>query len=122
MTTESRRPRDSWADRHPAAAVTAGLFTLVFTAMMLSTHPIAAVAMIGIAGIVGFAVLVDRERQRRGDCAARAERDYQRNAELIVSYDHGRELATVKPSRPRQPAPWHLISLLPTQPLHTTRN
>jgi hypothetical protein len=96
------------------------LFTLVFTAEILSTHPIAATVMIAIAGVVGFAVLVDRERQRREACAARAERDYRRNAELIVNYDRGRQLATVKPSQP--PAPWHAVSLLPTEPLRAGRN
>lgn len=121
----SRCPRtgfSGWADRHPAAAVTAGLFILVFTAAILSTHPIAATVMIAIAGVVGFAVLVDRERQRREACAARAERDYRRNAELIVSYDRGRQLAAVKPAQPRESAPWHVVSLLPTQPLRAGRN
>lgn len=36
-------------NRHPAAAFTAGLFTLTLMAMMLSVDPIAAVTMIGLA-------------------------------------------------------------------------
>lgn len=118
MRTEFGR----WADRHPAGVVVAGLFTLVFMSMMLSTHPIAAVVMIVLLAMAGLAVWTDRERQRRADCAARAERDYRRNTELVVSYDRGRQLATVNPLPPRQPAPWHLISLLPTEPIRAGRN
>lgn len=112
----------SWPDRHPTAATSAGLFTLTLLSMMLSVHPVAGTAVVVLLGLAGFAVLVDRERQRRADCAARAERDYRRNAELVVSFDHGRQLATVKPARPRRPAPWHVVSLLPTEPLRAGRN
>lgn len=60
------RARSSWPDRHPAAAaVTAGLFTITLMSMALSVHPVAGLAIIGFSGGAGFAVLVDRERQRR---------------------------------------------------------
>jgi hypothetical protein len=100
----------TWADRHPAAAVTAGLFTLVFTAMMLSTHPVAAAVLIGLA-VVGVVVYRrDRERHRREAVAARAD------------YEHAGLMARPLPSLPRlvkpsRPAAWHLVSLLPTTPM-----
>lgn len=114
--------RNSWPDRHPAAATTAGLFTLTLLCMMLSVHPIAGTAVVVLLGLAGFALLVDRERQRREACAARAEREYRHAAELVVSYDRGRQLAAVKAVPPRQPAPWHVVSLLPTAPLRVGRN
>jgi hypothetical protein len=102
----------TWADRHPAAAVTAGLFTLVFMAMMLSVHPVASAVMVALAGIGGLAYLVDRERDRRAAVAARAEHDYR--AVLAAP------VPAVRPLPHRQVAhslPWQIVSLLRTQPL-----
>jgi hypothetical protein len=70
---EAHTSRGGWADRHPAAAVTAGLFTLTLTAMMLSEHPVAALAMLAAAGAAWFVWLLDRERDRRAAVAARAD-------------------------------------------------
>lgn len=42
---EWRCGHGSWLDRHPAAAVTAGLFTLVWMSRMLSVYPAAALTM-----------------------------------------------------------------------------
>jgi hypothetical protein len=47
---------------------------------MLSEHPVAAVAMIGVAGVGAGVWLIDRERDRHAEPAARAERE---NAELL---------------------------------------
>lgn len=68
--------KGSWPDRHPAAAVIAGLTALIFMGMMLSLHPVAAAVMLGVGAAVGIARLVDRERDRRAALAARADRDY----------------------------------------------
>lgn len=91
-------------------------------AMMLSEHPIAAAVMLTLAGVAGFAVLVDRERARREACAARAEHAYHTDLSptlepVLVHYDRGTRSATVQPHTPRNPAAWHLIGQLPTQPL-----
>lgn len=77
---ESRCSCADWADRHPAAAVTAGLFTLTLMAIMLSVHPIAALTMIGLAAVVAGVHMVSGERRRREALAARA--DYEHGALL----------------------------------------
>jgi hypothetical protein len=70
---ESRCSHGSWADRHPAATVTAGLFTLTLMAMMLSQHPVAALTMIALAIAAGAVHQILRERRRREALAARAD-------------------------------------------------
>jgi hypothetical protein len=60
-------------DRHPAAAVTAGLFTLVWMSMMLSVYPIAALTMIGLAGVSVAAYRTARNRQHREALVTRAD-------------------------------------------------
>jgi hypothetical protein len=97
-----------WPDRHPAAAVTAGLFTLTLTAMMLSVHPVAAAVMVALAGTGGLAYLVDRERGRRAALAARAEHDYR--------------AVLAAPVPPARPTPWRVLASLPTTPLGLGRN
>ncbi len=72
----------SWADRHPVAAVTAGLFTLVWMSMMVSIYPGTAAVIItsvAVGGVVYFAV---RERRRREALAARA--DYEHRALMAL--------------------------------------
>jgi hypothetical protein len=82
---ESRCSRGGWVDRHPAAAVTAGLFALVWMSMMLSIHPVACVTLI-VTGAVGGAVyFAVRERRRREALATRA--DYE-HAQLAASLSH----------------------------------
>ena len=70
-----------WHDRHPAAAVAAGLCALVWMSMMLSVHPVAATAVLSTV-VVGAAVyFAHRERRRREALAARA--DYE-NARIVA--------------------------------------
>lgn len=110
-TCGHRHSTRSWADRHPAAAVIAGLFTLSWVATMFSDHPIAATAMTAVAGIAGAAYLTDRERDRRAALAARAEHDYR---QLLAA-----PLPALQPP-PQPPAhtlPWQLASRLETEPL-----
>ncbi len=90
--------RRSWADRHPAAAVTAGLVTLVFMGMMLSVHPVAAGVMLGLAG-VGFGVrALERARERRDALAARANYE---NRELMAASLKWPSVQRVAAQRPR---------------------
>jgi hypothetical protein len=105
-----RRGR-TWADRHPAAAVTAGLFTFVFMAMMLSVHPLASAVLVALAGVGGLAYLIDRERGRRAAVAARAEHDYR--AVLAAPVPAVRPL----PQRRAHTLPWQIVRLLDTEPL-----
>ncbi|MCV7088878.1 hypothetical protein [Mycobacterium interjectum] len=65
--------RDAWWDRHPVAAVSAGLYTLTFMAMMLSVYPVAAAVMIVVAAAAGVLYGAARERRRRAAIAARAD-------------------------------------------------
>jgi hypothetical protein len=98
--------RRSWADRHPAAAVTAGLvtlvfmgmMTLVFMGMMLSVHPVAAGVMLGLAG-VGFGVrALERAQERRDALAARANYE---NRELMAASLKWPSVQRVAAQRPR---------------------
>lgn len=100
-----------WADKHPAAAVTAGLFTFVFMSAMLSVHPVAALAVIVLAGVGGVAYLVNRERDRRAALALRA--DYENRALLAASVPPVRPL----PQRQTHSLPWRLVHLLRTEPM-----
>jgi hypothetical protein len=76
---ETSCPHGGWPDRHPAAAVTAGLFGLTLMCMMLSVHPVAALTMLTVAGLAGAAYRIDREHLRRQALAARA--DYENHAD-----------------------------------------
>jgi hypothetical protein len=108
----------SWPDRHPAAATTAGLFTLTLLAMMLSVHPVAAAALVAIAALAVGAWMLDRERDRRAATAARAD---------AATRDLMRAMSTPKPIRlaPTQPPPrgaiaqQHVMNRYPTTPLKT---
>lgn len=104
-----------WADRHPAAAVTAGLFTLTLMSMMLSVHPIAALTLIGL-GVVAWGVRVTSlNRRRREALAARADYEYRALAAAPVPavrpLPHGQAYSL----------PWQAVSLLSTQPLRRPR-
>lgn len=122
MTSHSHCPhcgRDdrplTWPDRHPAAAVTAGLFTLVFMAMMLSEHPVAAAVMLILAGAAALVWLVDRERDRRAAIAARAEQEYR--------LQMAQPMPAVQPLAERRAhtLPWQLATRLGTEPLQVGR-
>jgi len=63
-------------DRHPAAAVTAGLFTLVWMSMMLSVYPLAAAVLLALGASCWSLRTVGRERERRAALAARADYDH----------------------------------------------
>ena len=98
-------------DRHPAGAVTAGLFTLVFMGMMLSVHPVAALALIAVAGAMWALRAVGRERERRAALAARADYDYR--ALLAAPLPAVRPL----PQRATPSLPWRAVRLLRTEPM-----
>lgn len=112
---ESRCTSGSWPDRHPAAAVTAGLFTLTLLCMMLSVHPIAALTVIALAGVGGAVYTLSREHRRRAALAARADWE---NRRLVA--------APVPPMRPlpqraTHSLPWQIVHLLRTQPMRAHR-
>lgn len=75
---ESRCSHGNWADRHPAAAATAGMFTLVWMSMMLSVYPLAALTLIALSAVGGAVYKTARERRRREALVARA--DYEHHA------------------------------------------
>lgn len=113
---ETRCARAGWPDRHPAAAVTAGLFTLTLMCMMLSVHPVAALAVIGLAGIGGVAYAVNREHGRRQALAARA--DYEHNRLVAAPVPPVQPL----PQRQTHSLPWQMVHLLRTEPLRVGSN
>lgn len=106
---------DTWAERHPAAAVTAGLFTLVWTSMMLSVYAIAALTMIALACVGGVGYWTIRERRRREALVARAE--WEHRAVMAAP------VPAVKPLSQRQALslPWQMASMLRTEPLRSGR-
>ncbi|MGH3541092.1 MAG: hypothetical protein ACRDTO_01740 [Mycobacterium sp.] len=117
---EARRSHGSWPDRHPAAAVTAALFTLTLMSMMLSTHPLAAMTVIALAAAGGAAYTINREHNRRRALAARADYEHALMARPLPSPPAMAPLP--KPAvRPPNPAPWHPAALLPTNPLRAGR-
>jgi hypothetical protein len=73
---ETHCVQGGWADRHAAAAVTAGLYTLTLMAIMFSIHPIAALAMIAVTAVTATVCLAVGERRRRDALAARADYEY----------------------------------------------
>lgn len=73
---ESRCSRGGWVDRHPAAAVTAGLFALVWMSMMLSVHPVAALTIIALVASATGVYFSTRGRRRREALAARADYEH----------------------------------------------
>lgn len=106
----------SWPDKHPAAAVTAGLTTLVFMGMMLSVHPVAAAVIIGIAAAIAAARGVAAARRRREALAARA--DYENRKLMEASIKWPQQLAanpmTIAARSPLPADHWS-----PTEPMRT---
>lgn len=97
---ENRCSHGSWADRHPAAAVTAGLFTLAWMSMMLSVYPGAALAIIAIAAATWGVRATGRERRRREALAARADWEHRQVMAAALKWP-----AQLPPAPPKPPAP-----------------
>lgn len=112
---ETRYSHGGWADRHPAAAVTAGLFTLTLMSMMLSVHPIAGLTLIALGGVGGVGYLYIR-RQRR-DEALSARADYENRALMNAPLPPVRPL----PQRQTHSLPWRMVRLLRTEPMRAVR-
>lgn len=93
-----------------------GLFTLVFMSMMLTVYPLAAVAVIVLAGVGGLVYRADREHRRRAALAARA--DYEHRALTAAPVPPVRPL----PVRQTHTLPWQLVHRLRTEPLLVGRN
>lgn len=154
---ESRSVGRSWPDRHPTAATTATLFTLVWMSLMLATYPVAAGVLIAVAAVGGLVYGLSRRQARRDALAARA--DWERTAlqrELAARpcahgywYGHCPICSTRAPHgdgvrqtypisdssrrsrcsehrevagrRAPNPPAWHLLQLVPTEPLPLRR-
>jgi hypothetical protein len=107
---ESNYSRRTWPDKHPAAAVTAGLVTLVFMGMMLSVHPVAAVMLLAVAAVVGAVVVAGRAQDRRDAMAARADYENRKWMESSIKWP---ALSPEAPRPSRRPADhWS-----PTEPM-----
>lgn len=100
---ESRCSHGTWPDRHPVAAVTLSVFALA----AVCAHP----WLIGCIVTGALAYVAHREHRRRQALAARA--DYEHRALMTQSPSAPR----LQPVRPRNPAPWHIVTLLPTEPI-----
>ncbi len=100
---ESPCSAGSWPDRHPVAAVTLSVFALA----AVCAYP----WLLGCLVVGALAYVAHREHRRRAALAARA--DYEHRALMAQSpWAPG-----LHPVRPRRPAPWHVVSLLPTDPI-----
>jgi uncharacterized membrane protein len=111
----------SWADRHPAAAATAGLFSLTLMCMMFSEHPVAALTVTAVCALGAGVWLLDRERDRRAATAARADAA---NRELLRLMNAPKAIRLNPAPNPRGPAlggvaSRHVMNRFPTTPLDT---
>ncbi|ANR92723.1 hypothetical protein O972_25300 [Mycobacterium avium subsp. avium 10-9275] len=92
--------RDTWRDRHPAAAVCAGVFVglpaLYTVAGVILAYPWFFVPVL----VVVCALLVNRAQRRRAAIAARADWEYRQQMLGAVFADH-RALAMQPPPRRR---------------------
>lgn len=82
-------------------------------AMMLSVHPVAALAVIAVTAVGVAAWLLDRERDRR---AAVAERADAANRELMRLMNAPRPIRLVPSTEPH---PRHVMNRWPTTPMAT---
>lgn len=113
--------RRRWWDEHPFLATVFALlagYTLIGVMLVFPWFTIP-VTMIVCAG------LLERSRRRRAAIVARAEWAYRE--EMVTAMNHGgpppggfyarqaRAEAAPTLARPRQPAPWHLVTQLPTE-------
>lgn len=117
--------RPGWADRHPAAATTAGLFSLTLMCMMFSVHPVAALTVTALAGVGGAVWLVDRERDRRAATAERADAANRELLRLTAQPTFGNPLhprgvtPTCRAPKGSGIADRHVMNSYPTTPLGT---
>ncbi|MCA2248813.1 hypothetical protein JF729_13585 [Mycobacterium intracellulare] len=94
--------RDSWRDRHPAAAVCAGVFVglpALYTLVgVILAYPWFFVPVLVVA--CGF--VVDRRMRRRAAIAARA--DYEYRQQMLAAVLTGQRLPSIQPPSRRRPA------------------
>lgn len=115
---ESRCSHGTWGDRHPVVVAVIG----VAAVLVVATSP----WLLLFVALGAVAHVVDREYRRRRALAARCDWEYHQSMTtppsrpptvVRVEYDRGTRSAVVRPSRPRNPAAWHLITQLPTEPI-----
>lgn len=107
----------SWWDRHPILAGFFGLPAFVFLIAAMATHwwltiPVA---------MIGCTVYLARASRKRAALAARADADYrqmmlaaQRRQAATDELIHNTPLEDPPLVPPRNPAPWHVVTQLPT--------
>lgn len=121
--------RERWWDRHPAAAVCTGVFvglpTLYTLAGIILAYPWFFVPVL----VIVCAFVIDRRMRRRAAISARAEWEYREEMVRAMQHQPGRpptppgaaqmRQAAWQPDgsavRPRNPAPWHVVTQWPTQ-------
>lgn len=107
---ESRCLHGSWADRHPAAAVAAGVPSVLFTLAAVGAYPLVLIPLIVVAAVVWL----DRRQRRRAALAARA--DWEHRAVLAAAMPALAAPAPRRRGRPRGADHWS-----PTQPIRSGR-
>lgn len=124
---ESNSWHGRWRDRHPAAAVCAGVFVGLPAGFILVCIMLAYPWFTIPVTIIVCAVLLNLATRRRAAIAARAEWEH-REMMVRAMQPPGRPPAPdpqqmhdaawqpdVAAVRPRSPAPWHIITQWPTQ-------
>lgn len=113
--------RDGWRDRHPAAAVCAGVFVglpaLYTVAGVILAYPWFFIPVL----VVVCAYVVYRTLRRRAAVAARADHEYRQQMLAAMTADRG-----PAPRRPTPAPPWpaaelpgHVMNRYPTTPMST---
>jgi hypothetical protein len=117
--------RDAWWERHPFLAVLFALPAGYTIVGVILAYPWFFVPLL----VVVCALLVNRASRRRAAIAARA--DFEHRQIMVAAMrrlpavplpaalptNFGRPAAPLRAVRPRQPAPWHVVTQLPTRPI-----
>lgn len=109
-----RLKRDAWADRHPAAAVCAGMFVglpaLYAVAGVILAYPWFFMPVF----VVVCALLVNRAQRRRAAIAARADHEYRQQMLGVPAAD--RAMSPIRPMPAPAQRPGHVMNRWPTTP------
>lgn len=114
--------RDRWHERHPVAAAIFGLPAFLTVVGATIAHPWFAVPVL----VAVCALLVNDAMRRRAAIAARADWDYRQQMAASIPLARpplpsgGQFVPPPGPAfvRPRNPAPWHVVTQMPTQVFH----
>lgn len=105
-----------WWDRHPWPAAILGIPVALITLSAMAAHWWMTIPITGIVS----AVILNHLSRKRQAAAARADWEHQQQL-LSAMQEYNRWAASINPLllavKPRQPAPWHIITQLPTAPI-----